>query len=179
MGNYSLTNNWAGGLAICTVFLYLSACGLFKNVTRKSFTDSHTQARTLELKTSEASSATIENRTLRWATDSGKNAYQLEVWPRGQFSFSTTQGFRGEAEKFRFSGTHQSALKEKVSSDLVQENQSSKQTTAIQKDKSGSLAQVKSVESTVSWKIIFSVLCCLTILTLWLLSKKPFKSILN
>lgn len=86
-----------------SLILCLAACQLFKNV--KTTSDTEEQLSKLSLKSSSDSkyNAQSAQHFMEWKLDSLDKTYLLQIWPKGEFSFSPEGVFKGQAEKLMLS----------------------------------------------------------------------------
>lgn len=98
--------------------------------------------------------------------DSAEMAFTLEIWPKGQFSFSPKNGFAGEAEKVLLRGY---ALQTKALSQVLNVAQSelaSHQLKRQEKVVLQSESKQKEVASTPSFKWVFALALFLIVVAL-------------
>lgn len=95
-------HRWAK--AFILLFLTMNSCGLMKK-TEKTLQESSAM---LEISKHTKSNYAQENNSnsvyMVFEKDSVQQAYQVQLWPKGKFTFSAVNGFEGEAERILISG---------------------------------------------------------------------------
>ena len=143
----------------------LSGCGILKD-TSKITDNNHTlvnQELAMQLSIDDAQVKKASVLTLY--SDSSHQDYSVQVWPKGHFTFSATNGFEGEAEKLLIKGRTQHLEAGAVLSSLDETTRASAKIKVDQHDKLVSDQKLTVKKSTVSvkWVITGSLMLILIV----------------
>jgi len=134
------------------MILLLSSCGLMKN------TNVETQ-KSRELLSQEGSLDLLDKRNLKsnskafsFSKATGSLDYNVQIWPKGNISFSPDKGFSGEAEKIEVKGMAKGSRMATAVLTAEQTDKSERQVSIALKDKH--ILQQKAIvkKSSPSWK---------------------------
>lgn len=155
-------------LIICLCFC---SCGLLRNSSKFSSDAAYNKLDQSEFSASKEKEASFELNMSGYSTDSVTQSYQVQIWPKGSFSFSKDLGFVGEAEVVRIKGNTQSLVKQV---EVISSREKKKETEALD-DRKIKKEQIKQEwemkESTPSWKWILASFI-LVIVLIWWIKKK-------
>ena len=84
---------------ITLLLVMLSSCNLFKKVQSETITDQHNSKELDEVELKANYSRQANQHFLEWHIDSMNKNDVVMIWPKGKFTFSTLDGFNGEAER--------------------------------------------------------------------------------
>ncbi len=83
------------------VLALLQSCSLLKNTKTETEKNQQSAKSSDQRKLDASRKATTDQRVFEWKLDRSGNQSILQIWPKGQFSFSADKGFEGEAEKIQ------------------------------------------------------------------------------
>lgn len=159
-------------------FLLLSVavagCGLFKNIrteTRYSRQQSTTDS---GLNLAEEKNWLSKSGTITLKKDSDHLDYAIQLWPKGRFTFSPTDGFSGEAVKILIAGSDKKGSQESTLSNNVELDKGKITASAIQQVKQVEDDKSKMKVSDASWKWMIGALVLVTVIG-WLIRQKLTK----
>lgn len=153
-----------------------ASCSIFKNTdssNRKSEQQSSYQVNRSLL---EKRDWLNKSSGLTFYTDSSKQDYTIQLWPKGRFSYSAETGFTGEADKVLITGKSKMGSS---SSAIVHTEESDKGKKEIQtnlKEGTSSSQKDKLKKSSVSWKVVLAF-TALILIVAWFAYRKLTKII--
>lgn len=150
------------------LLMLASSCGLFQNIrTNKEKSHQVTSALT-DINIAEQKDYLLKSGSIKLYTDSSRQSYNVELWPKGLFSFSPEKGFSGEASRVVITGNiYRLAVLSSLQSSEIQDKGKIGM-TLNQTKKQVSDQQQKVKQSSVSWKWILAVLIIMVILGLFI-----------
>lgn len=149
----------------------LMGCGLQQR-TSTTNKEKKEYSKTSDVSLSEMEQVLLEAQSLTLFTDSTHQDYQVQLWPKGPFTYSASTGFEGEAEKVVISGDIK-GLKKGTGSSMLKTNASSqaelesKTSAKLNMDKS----EVIKKAAPSAW-FVFAALLLLAVLILYFLRFK-------
>lgn len=151
----------------------LSGCNLLKKTASETLTGEHVIKSADELNLTAKHSLKSSKHFLEWRTDSLNKKDVVLIWPKGKFTFSTLNGFEGEAESIVMSSAlNHSGSDLKMKDSLLSEKTHLK---AGQLHKNENKSQSKSITKTQTpafWPMIAVVFILMTGLIIYKLLKK-------
>jgi len=100
-------------ISCITLLYFFMSCGMLQRTTTTSDKDNQEFLSKGDLVTAIDREKNLESQSFTFYTDSINNDYSVQVWPKGNFTYSPVYGFEGEAEKLLING-HGKGLKEGV-----------------------------------------------------------------
>jgi hypothetical protein len=91
-------------LSFCCLLLQ-SGCSLFTSTQKSNLLNQTNMENTSALQHLDLAQSETALHSLLLQSDTSHQDFNVEIWPRGRFSFSPGNGFEGEAEKIRYHGT--------------------------------------------------------------------------
>ena len=156
---------------ILLLFLLSTACNLFKNTSTAIDQSHQLLTKQTSLKNLEEKDRNSTSNRLTFYKDSDHQQYQVQFWPKGRFTFSSEQGFSGEADQVIISGNLNRTA---TAAQLVHVDEQDKgkiSTNLSQQEKKVFDQRQKVSKSFVSWKWVLAGIVILSIM-LWLGYKK-------
>ncbi len=95
-GYYILMFSW--------LFLGWSGCGLLKQTVKTTASSRQDSILKTQFKAKDAQEAVKQTLSLTTHRDSAGAVYSMVLWPKGKFTFSTENGFEGEADSVLLTG---------------------------------------------------------------------------
>jgi len=124
--------------ALLCLSLTIQSCGLMKKTENTKMQSSSLLDISNHSKSTHALQTNTKSLHMIFEKDSVQQAYQVQLWPKGKFTFSAAHGFEGEAERIIISGELQQHSKHRELSTSEQQNkehqQTEKQVTKTQKE---------------------------------------------
>jgi len=156
------------GLIMC---LCLCSCGLLRNSSKFSSDAIYNKLDQSGLSASREKDESIELNVSGHFTDSVTQNYEVQIWPKGSFSFSEDLGFVGEAEAVRIKKNTQSLAKrvEMISNLEKKKETEVLQNRKIKKEQIKHEQEMK--ENTPSWKWIIASFILMAALIWWIKKK--------
>ncbi len=97
-------------IAFAMVLSLLQSCSLLRSAKAETEKNQQSTASSNQRKLDATRILNTNQRVFEWKLDSTNTQSILQIWPKGQFTFSPVTGFKGEAEKIQLvSGTQRSA----------------------------------------------------------------------
>lgn len=152
------------------LFLITSGCSLFKNNTKTR------EEQVINMKNQSSFSSAGQKNWLKQTgsfslfRDSSDASYSVQVWPRGAFSYSAENGFKGEAEKVIISGNSRNVGTAAFAENVKEQDQGKFTLKEQNKEILGMKENYQTTKESVSWKVIFSIVISLGLLV-WLIVK--------
>lgn len=159
--------------SIFCVFLSLmiAGCSVFKNGTKSR------EEQELMMKNQSSFSSTEQKDWLKktgsiwFFRDSADANYSVQVWPRGVFSYSVENGFKGEAEKVVIAGNSSNVSTAAFSQNVKEHDQGN----VTLKQQNEERLDIKGVHQTssqsVSWKVTIGFVIGLAMIGWWIFRK--------
>jgi hypothetical protein len=148
------------------------SCGLLQNTTQKTSKDSHEFTSETDLWNAAGQHKNQQSHSLNLYSDSSNHGYQVQLWPKGQFKYSATAGFEGEAEKVLITGNLQ-GIKKGAKSAGSSTQESARSITKVKTKAKGKAVQTaaeKKSAPSVWW--VFGSLALLCIVMIYYLKTK-------
>jgi hypothetical protein len=95
--------------------------------------------------------------------DSADNSFSMELWPKGVFTYSAAQGFKGEAEKILISGKTKRGTASSMQENYSADTKSDQKLTALESTLEKTESNKKVIRHTLSWKIIVAAVLMLAL----------------
>ncbi|SEA51790.1 hypothetical protein [Pedobacter hartonius] len=141
-----------------------SGCSLFKN-TSTAIENSHQLSSTeKELKVIQQKDWLSKSEGVAFYQDTGSRNYAIQIWPKGNFTFSPGAGFSGEAEKILVEGNIKKATLAAGMYNIEQQDKGKAESRVSEKKKQISDEHLKSKRSLPSWKWMLTGVAMLAVL---------------
>jgi hypothetical protein len=158
-------NLYDGGLAVGKdkqmKYLYwiillaaFAACSLFKNSSRNKSTELTRASSNSSVKATLKTTAKFNAGSALSIKDSLENAFYMQIWPKGVFTFSPALGFKGEAEKIVFAGKLKQRTATMKKDSLSAQHTSTQKIIAENKVAHSTKTNDTNIQKSVSWKIV-------------------------
>ena len=95
---------WYCIMAFCGLGLGWSGCGLLRQTDKTEGSSRRDSISKTEVSVKDEKTAAKQTLSLTINKDSTGAIYQLLVWPKGRFTFSSEKGFEGEADSIQLNG---------------------------------------------------------------------------
>ena len=159
-------------LIILLLTALCSACGFFKNT--KSNVNVARQESEYEAKTS-----IVDNKdwlktteSLNLYSDSSLQTYAVRLWPKGSFTFSTDQGFSGEADSVVILGSFKGGSTAAAVSNIKEQDKGKIEIGKASSGKKSANQKSKVKQQETSWIWVIGILALVYLLFCLLLYKK-------
>lgn len=155
-----------------TILSFLTSCGLLQHTTTTTTKDDQEFLSKADLSTAASRQWNLESQSLTFYTDSTQQNYAVQLWPKGQFTYSPLNGFVGEAEKVIVSG-HVQGVKTGGGSTVSKADESSHmelKLKTVEEAKAQQTAVVKKTVPSAWW--VFGCLMLLAAISIYFLRLK-------
>jgi cobalamin biosynthesis Mg chelatase CobN len=149
-------------LAACT------ACSLLKKSSREIEQKKVLAERQISVAAESKTEAQIHAGSVLLINDSADNYFSMQFWPKGVFTYSAMEGFKGEAEKVLISGKTRRGTATSKQENYSADTKSDQKVTASESAQHKTESNKKEIHRTVSWKIIVAAVIVLGLMG-WLL----------
>jgi cobalamin biosynthesis Mg chelatase CobN len=148
---------WIILLAVC------AACSLLKNSSREVEREKASAEIQSNLAAENKTEAQVHAKSVLLINDSADNSFLMELWPKGVFTYSAAQGFKGEAEKVVISGKIKRGTATSKQVNYSADTKSDQKVTASESAQHKTESNKKEIQRTVSWKIIVAAVLVLAL----------------
>lgn len=157
---------------VILIILFLPCCNLLKNTRSTVENDSHFYKSEADLKLQEEQDLLNKSGSVMLGSVTDSSNFEVQVWPKGQFTWSEESGFKGEAEKILIKGNAKSRA-EKMSSSSSETHDQRKMETLHHTQSKERLAQRTKVKtSSLSWKGMLLLISAFVLVCLFIYSAK-------
>ena len=148
--------------------MWIYGCSILKQNSRESSNATYSEEQQMEIHELNEKDSTSDVLTLHYERDSLQEAYTIQLWPKGTFSFSAANGFEGEAERILITGSRQQILQHGGMQNSTVRKQE-KKTTDLDQQKKVSVAQNAQVKtSRLDYRLLIGFIILLIIAWRWL-----------
>ena len=156
------------------LWVILPGCSLFKN-TRTETTHSRQQLTTVSsLNLAEEKNWQSKSGTITLKKDSNHLDYAIQLWPKGRFTFSPTDGFSGEAVKILIAANDKKGSQVSTLSNNFELDKGKITASVNQEVKQVADEKVKMKASAASWKWVIGALVSVMVIG-WLIRQQLTK----
>jgi hypothetical protein len=141
-------------LLLAGLVLVVQACGGMRNVLKDGARSRIVQDSSLSLQRAEKFRWDRTTESLLMRSDSSSGSYQVQIWPKGKFTFSVYKGFEGSAERVLMLATAKQASEMQASTFATDEGDQQIKTALKKEGRLSDLEVSKSVKKVVSWKTL-------------------------
>ena len=153
---------WIILLAVC------AACSLLKNSSHEVEREKASAERQSNVAAENKTEAQVHAGSVLLMSDSADNYFSMQLWPKGVFTYSAAQGFKGEAEKVLISGKIKRGTVTSKQENYSADTKSDQKVTASESAQHKTESSKKEIHRTVSWKIIVAAVMVLALMG-WLM----------
>jgi cobalamin biosynthesis Mg chelatase CobN len=139
---------WIILLAAC------AACSILKDSSREIEQEKATAERQINVAAESKTEEQIYAGSVLLINDSADNSFSMQLWPKGVFTYSAMEGFKGEAEKVLISGKTKRGTATSRQENFSAGSKSNQKVTASENAHHKIENNKKEIHRTVSWKII-------------------------
>jgi cobalamin biosynthesis Mg chelatase CobN len=143
---------WIILLAVC------AACSLLKNSSREVEHEKASAERQITLVAESKFEAQVHAGSVLLIKDSADNSFSMQLWPKGVFTYSAAEGFKGEAEQILISGKTRRGRVTSKHENYSAGTQSDQKVIASESAQHKTENNKKEIQRSVSWKIIVAAL---------------------
>lgn len=153
---------------VLSIAIGIYGCSLLKQNSSQSSNATYRDEQQTELHELKEKDSTAEVLTMHYERDSLQEAYTVQLWPRGKFSFSAADGFEGEAERIVITGNRKQMKQNGGLSNSTARKQE-KKTTDLHQQKKVSVAQKAQVKTSIpDYRLLIGFIVLLIIAWRWL-----------
>jgi cobalamin biosynthesis Mg chelatase CobN len=145
-----------------------AACSLLKNSSREIQQKKVVAERQVSVAAESKTEAQIQAGSVLLINDSADNAFCMQLWPKGIFTYSAIEGFKGEAEKVLISGKTRRGTATSKQENYSADTKSDQKVTASESAQQKTESNKKDIHRSVSWKIIVAAVMVLALMG-WLM----------
>jgi hypothetical protein len=146
-------------IMICLLCAMLLSCAMLHKSKKTTEKNADELASSVALDQSTNTQKALKSEMLSFYTDSADHQYQVQLWPKGKFTFSATNGFTGEADRLLLSG-HLKGVKNGGSIATVDNKENTKARLKVKARASAKSKQSASMKKTAPsiWWIVAALL---------------------
>jgi len=148
-----------------------SSCNLFKNTNTEISKDHESASKKSQLTLSEQKDWLSNSNETVFLKDSSNHNYEVQIWPKGLFSFSPEKGFNGEAGQVLIRGSTQESMETATTSKVEARDKGKVAVNLSQQQKIVADYNQKIKKSWPSWKWLLAGLV-LIVAASWYLYRK-------
>ncbi|MCX2483747.1 hypothetical protein [Pedobacter sp. MR2016-24] len=153
---------------VMSIAIGIYGCSLLKRNSSQSSSAAYRDEEQTELHELTEKDSTSALLTMHYERDSLQEAYTVQLWPKGRFSFSAADGFEGEAERILITGSRQQMLQQGGMQNSTSRKQEKKTTDLDQQKKLSAVQKAQIKTSKPDYRLLIGFIILLIIAWRWL-----------
>jgi cobalamin biosynthesis Mg chelatase CobN len=135
-----------------------AACSLLKNSSREVEHEKAAAERQSTLVAESKTEAQVHAGSVLLIKDSADNSFSIQLWPKGVFTYSAAEGFKGEAEQVLITGKTKRGRVTSKQENYSAGTQSDQKVIASESAQHKTENNKKEIQRSSSWKIIVAAI---------------------
>lgn len=157
-------NRWYYMIFFCLLLLSWGGCGLLRQTVKTTASSRQDSTIKTQFKAKDAQEAVKQTLSLTANRDSAGATYNMLLWPKGRFTFSTEKGFEGEADSIQLNGENWAFENHSEILSTGDQQKTESEVEGKQEVKVKSVQEYSAIESFADYKLIIGAVAFIFLL---------------